>query len=143
MKIANNSTTVELHVPDFKTAKAFYGKLGFGVVWERKPEGFKGYMVMRMNSNILCFWAGNKNCYKHPYFKKYSSKTKRGYAVEIVLFVKNIKEYYKRVKKFADVVEPLILQPWGEWDFRIVDPFGYYIRFTLPHDILDNKNAVE
>ena len=63
-------TLVELHIPDFNEAKEFYEKLGFVVVWERKPEEFKGYLVMEMENNILCFWAGNEKVYKHPYFKQ-------------------------------------------------------------------------
>jgi len=28
------------------------------------------------------------------------------------------------------VVEPLRMRPWGARDFRIADPFGYYLRIT-------------
>jgi len=55
MKPANNSIQIELHVPDFETVKEFYAKLGFLVVWERKPEGKKGYLVMKRDNNILSF----------------------------------------------------------------------------------------
>ncbi len=42
-----------------------------------------------------------------------------------------------------NVVEPLVRQPWGSQDFRAVDPFGFYLRFTSKHDILDESNAVD
>lgn len=138
-----NHLLIELHIPDFKKVKDFYGKLGFSVVWEREPEEMKGYLVMKMDESILTFWAGNKNVYQHPYFKKFDSKTKRGYGVEIAIMVNDLENYYKKVKKFTKVVEPLATQPWGLKDFRIEDPFGFYLRFTEPHNILDKKYAVE
>ena len=60
MKPANNTIQVELHVPDFEKVKEFYGKLGFKVVWERKPEEKKGYLVIKRDNNILCFCLETK-----------------------------------------------------------------------------------
>ncbi len=57
--------------------------------------------------------------------------------------VDDIEGFYERVKGYANVVEPLIEQPWGLKDFRCTDPFGYYLRFTSKYDILDKSNAVE
>ncbi len=82
----------------------------------------KGYLVLKMDNNIICFWAGNKTYRQNPYFKRFPGNTKRGYAVELVIIVKDVKAYYKKVKKFAKIVEPLIFQPWKLWDFRIADP---------------------
>ena len=134
---------LELHVPDFEKAKDFYRKLGFDVVWEREPEGFKGYLVMKRNKSVLCFWAGNEDVYNHPYFKKWSKSTKRGFGVEVVIFVENIETFYKKVRKFVKVVEELKLQPWGDKDFGIQDPFGYYLRFSSPYNTLFAEKAVK
>jgi len=134
---------LELHVPDFEKVKEFYGKLGFKTVWERKPDGFKGYLVIKKGNSVLCFWAGNEVVYSHPYFKEWSKDTKRGYGVEIVIFVEDIEKYYEEVKKFAKVVEELELKPWGDIDFRIEDPFGYYLRFSSPYDTLLPDKAVK
>ena len=49
----------------------------------------------------------------------------------------------KKVKDGANVIEPLVLRPWGSKDFRSADPFGYYLRFTNKHNILDKSNAVD
>lgn len=141
-KPQSSFTLLELHTPDFQKVKDYYGKLGFKIVWERKPEGFKGYLVMSMGGNILCFWAGNEKVYKQDYFKKFPKKSLRGYGVELVLMVDNIDEYYKRVRSFANVYEELRLRPWGLRDFRTIDPFGFYLRFTSKHDIFDPKHAV-
>lgn len=133
---------LELHVPDFKKVKEYYGKLGFEIIWERKPEGFKGYLILKMGDNILCFWAGNDYVYEQLYFKRFPQNTKRGYGVEIVIMVDDVEEYYSKVKGFANVVEEMVLQPWGLKDFRVEDPFGYYLRITTHHNILDDDNAV-
>lgn len=142
-KVAPNNILLELHVPDFQMVKEFYGKLGFEVVWEREPEAKKGYLVMRRDDNILCFFAGNRHVYEQSYFKRFPRDTKRGYAVEIVIIVGDVQGVYKKAKKLGSVVDDLKLQPWGLKDFRAEDPFGFYLRFTEPHNILDEKNAVQ
>lgn len=138
-----NKVLLEIHVPDFEKVKDYYGKIGFNVQWERKPEGFKGYLIMNMNQNILCFWAGNEHVYENFYFSKFPREVQRGLGIEIVVMVDNIEEYYEKVKGVANVIEPLQLRPWGLQDFRTADPFGYYLRFTTPHDIFDPENAVK
>ncbi len=142
-KTTQNSALIELHVPEFQKAKKFYKQLGFKVVWEREPEGEKGYLVMKKENNILCFWPGNVNVWKQPYFKNFSKNTKRGYAVEIVIMTKDVKKLYAKCKKFAKIVEELKVKPWGLKDFSVEDPFGFYLRITEPHDVLDRKYAVK
>src|ERR1700709_1645120 len=141
MKPAGNRLQLELHVSDFGPVKDYYGKLGFREVWEHPPEGSKGYLVMEMGGTIICFWPGTDRVYDQPYFKKFPKDTPRGNGVELVIMVDDVEAYYQQVKDFANVVEPLILQPWGIKDFRCADPFGYYLRFTSQHDALDSSNA--
>ena len=140
---ANNNVLLELHVPDFEKVKEYYQKLGFDVIWERPPEGFKGYLILKMGDNILCFWNGTESVYEQEYFSQYPKDSKRGYGVEIVIMVEDVEKYYGKVKDFANVYEPLKLRPWGLKDFRVEDPFGYYLRITTPHNILDPNNAVK
>lgn len=142
-KPACNSVQIELHVPSFDKVKDFYGKLGFEIVWEREPEEKKGYLVIKKDDNILCFWAGNEFVFEQEYFSQFPKDTKRGYGIEIVIMVERIEDFYNDVRKFAKVVEEIQLKPWGLKDFRIEDPFGFYLRFTEPHNILDENNAVE
>jgi|SRR3972149_1101321 len=136
---AENNILVELHVPDFEKAKEYYGKLGFDVVWERKPEAKKGYLVMKKDNSVLCFWPGNEEAYNQGWFKQFPKNTVRGYGVEIVLMVNDIESLYKRAEAFAQIADKIQLRPWGLKDFRVVDPFGYYLRFTEPHNILANE----
>lgn len=142
MKSAQNYVLLEIHVPDFQKVKDFYGKLGFRVVWEREPEEKKGYLVMERDNNILCFWPGNEFVWNQEYFRRFPSDTKRGYGVEIVIMAEEIEKVYESIKSFANVVQELKVKPWGLKDFRIEDPFGYYLRITEPRNILDPSNAV-
>jgi len=135
MKPFGNASYIELHIPNFDVAKDYYGKLGFEIVWKRKPEGQKGYLVLKLENNIITFWCGNEEVYSHPFFKKYPKESPRGYGVEIVLMVADIESYYEKIKEFANVVEELVVQPWGLKDFRVEDPFGVYLRITEQHDI--------
>ena len=92
----------------------------------------------------MCFWPGNNHIYQQSYFRNFSEDTKSGYGVEIVImFEKDIKGLFNKAKNFANIVDELKTQPWGLKDFRIEDPFGYYLRLTEPHDILHESNAVK
>jgi len=62
--------------------------------------------------------------------------------VEIVIPIEDIEIFYKQVKNFANVADTLEIQPWGLKDFRIIDPFGYYLRFTEPHDVLNQGFSI-
>lgn len=136
------NTLIELHVPDFNKAKEYYLALGFHVEWERPPNGSKGYLVLSLEENALCFWCGSERVYDHRYFKSFPSNTPRGYAVEIVIQVKDLKSYYERVKHKVEIYQEIERRPWGLDDFRIVDPFGFYLRITEVHDIADSRYAV-
>ncbi|MEU7143756.1 hypothetical protein ABZ942_30240 [Nocardia sp. NPDC046473] len=136
-------TVVELHVPDFGPVREFYTGLGFEVVWERAPEGKKGYLVVQLENNVLCFWCGNEYVYEQSYFRKFPESTTRGYGVEVVVMVADIEHQFGRVSDEGCVASPLKPRDWGIKDFRVIDPFGYYLRFTEQLDIRDRKYAVE
>ena len=57
--------------------------------------------------------------------------------------VEDLESFYKKVKEKVEIFEKLQERPWGLKDFRVVDPFGYYLRFTNKHNILDSKYAVK
>lgn len=142
-KDTTNKLQLELHVPDMDIAKDFYGKLGFEVVWVRQKGDVNDYMVMERNGTLINFWPGNEHVWSQSYFKNFPKDTKRGFGVEIVYTTDNIKDYYERVKDFANIVEPLKKKPWGLYDFRMEDPFGFYLRVSELHDIRNAGNAVD
>lgn len=122
---------IELHVEDLDLAIEFYKKLGF-IVALRITEG-DNYLTMRRNTTIINFYGYQTSEYSHPYFSKYPRETQRGYGVEIIIPVDNIEKEYEMAVSVINasfIVERLAIRPWGKRDFRIVDPFGFYIRFT-------------
>jgi lactoylglutathione lyase len=134
-ELVETDTFVELHVPNFKTTIDFYSKLGFEVVWQTSSE--EGYLVMRRGRSVLNFYGGTEKVYEHPYFGRFPRHTVRSYAVEIVIPIDNIEAFFKTIRSNLDIdvesgriVQELELKPWGKKDFRIVDPFGFYLRFT-------------
>ena len=116
---------IELHVPNFKRAIEFYSRLGFKLLWRTED-----YLVMKRKRSVLNFYGGSKKVYHHSYFGRFSKKTKCGYGVEIIIPVDRVGRFYESVRKFAKIVQPLELKKWGRRDFRIVDPFGFYLRIT-------------
>lgn len=141
-KDAPNLIQLELHVPNQDMAREFYEKLGFKVIWKRQKGDAGDYMVMERDGTILNFWPGNDHVWDQSYFKNFPQDTKRGYGVEIVYTVDDVESYYNNVKQFAYIVEELKLQPWGRYDFRMEDPFGFYLRVTEHHDIRESSEAV-
>jgi predicted lactoylglutathione lyase len=135
-----NNLVIELHVPDLNIVKDFYFKLGFMVSMEDKPnEKELGYLTMirqdEMGKTMLNFYGGDERVYNQSYFKQFSRDTKRGYATEITIVVQDIEKLYDSIStqlKENIVREIKTLKDHEhEWkDFRMVDPFGFYLRFT-------------
>lgn len=119
---------VELHVPDFAPVRSFYGKLGFSVV--RDEPGPDGYLVLRHERTAIGFWPGSEAVRSHRFFSLHPAGTARGHGVEIIVTTSELDALYERAKDLDAVVEPMRMRPWGARDFRIADPFGYYLRVT-------------
>lgn len=140
IKPVNNNLIIELHVPSLNIVKSFYSNLGFQVTLDDLPnEKELGYLTMTredsFGNTILNFYGGDERVYNQSYFKQFPKDTKRGYAVEVTITVGDIDMLYKTVesKLKNNIVRELTeLEDHGhKWkDFRIVDPFGFYIRFT-------------
>ena len=89
----------------------------------------------KLGNTMLNFYGGNERVYNQSFFKQFPRDTKRGYATEITMTTSNIDEIYRaastRLRKHI-VRELKELEDHGHiWkDFRMVDPFGFYLRFT-------------
>lgn len=135
-----NNLILELHVPDFEKVKEFYSKLGFVVAMYDKPnENKQGYLTMARNDDagntILNFYGSDERVYTQSFFKQFPKDTPRGYEVGITIPVSNIDKMYKQVSidsKDGIVRDLIELNDHNhKWkDFRMVDPFGFYLRFT-------------
>jgi len=125
---------VELHVPDLRAAKAFYRRFKFAVVREEASTRGDGYLVMGRGSSLIFFWGGTDAIRDHEYFRRFRSARKRGYGVELVIPVDDLDAAYRAAVTAKCVVAEPRLRAWGARDFRAEDPFGFYLRFTEPHD---------
>jgi predicted lactoylglutathione lyase len=135
-----NNLIIELHVPDLNLAKDFYSKLGFEISLDDKLNDKNlGYLTMtredELGNTMLNFYGGDERVYGQSFFKQFPPDTKRGYAVSITITTKDIEQIYKLAVKSLkeNIVRDLkeIEDHGHKWkDFRLVDPFGYYLRFT-------------
>lgn len=135
-----NNLVIEMHVPDLDIVKDFYSKLGFVVSMDDKPnEKELGYLTMtrkdKLGSTMLNFYGGDERVYGQSFFKQFPQETKRGYATEITITTGDIDEIYEKATKYLQEYiarELKELEDHGHtWkDFRMVDPFGFYLRFT-------------
>lgn len=136
---------IELHVPDFETVKEFYGSIGYKIVWEKQSsEEELGYMVLRSEESILNFYGGTERVVEHDYFKKFATDTSRGYGVEIVVPIDGIENFYEKFMALhTDRVVQELNHKHSHKDFRVVDPFGYYLRFVERYDWVNGRDKEE
>lgn len=138
-----NNLVLELHVPSFAPAREFYGLFGFqDLSYDPTSGGGSdlGYLVLTrtdaIGTTMINFYGDKEKVAQHAHFKDFPADTPRGYGVEITVPVSNVAQLWDRVKEeLQDAVsQPLTLKRWGKQDFRVVDPFGFYVRFTEPVD---------
>lgn len=138
-KIVNN-LVLELHIPDFETARKFYTLFGFKEISYDPTSGGGsdlGYMVLKRDDSIgntsINFYGDKDKVSQHKYFADFPANTRRGYEVEITIPVSDVKGLWEEIKdKIPEkqITQPLTLKRWNKWDFRVADPFGFYVRFT-------------
>ena len=135
-----NNLIVELHIPDFDVAKEFYSILGFKVILEHPITATEsGYMAMKrqdaLGDSMINFYGGNDKVYQQSYFKNFPPDTKRGYAIGLTMPISNIDDFFNQVSpKIKDhIMQEVKGKQDGDivWrDFRVEDPFGFYLRCT-------------
>jgi len=135
-----NNLVLELHIPDFSQAREFYTRFGFKEASYDSASGGGsdlGYLVLaredKLGRTLLNFYGDKERVSEHAHFKDFPKATPRGYGVEITIPVSDVEELwnntYKELKP-EQIAQPLKLKRWGKKDFRVIDPFGFYIRFT-------------
>jgi dihydroneopterin aldolase len=130
-----SSAPIELHVSDFAPAKRFYGALGFDIARERRSRD-DGYLVMVHGADVLRFWPGNVSMLSRGHFGRDPAPSRPGHGVEIVLTFDDLDSTFVRAQAVGTIVAPIRLRHWGLRDFRVLDPYGFYIRCTEQHDPL-------
>jgi catechol 2,3-dioxygenase-like lactoylglutathione lyase family enzyme len=130
---------MELFVDDLEASVAFYGHvLGFQV--ERRDGEYisirRGTVVLGLGPVAKLPEHGNG-----PGFTRQRLATGKGAGVEIVLELDDrdqVVALHDHCQAEATVVTALQLRPWGLWDFRFVDPDGYYLRVTHGNAVTDS-----
>jgi uncharacterized glyoxalase superfamily protein PhnB len=135
-----NNLALELHVPDFGPAREFYGIFGFEELVYDPTSGSGsslGYLVLARRDSIgntmINFYGDKDEVAKHARFRDFPADTPRGYAVEITVPVSDVDNLWQEIKHTLDesqISQELTLKRWGKKDFRVVDPYGFYVRFT-------------
>lgn len=135
---------LELFVDDLAVAAGFYtGLLGFEVVSRaadyvsvrRGDVTFGLGPVAKLPADDDRPWPrgpGRERPFG-PGFSRRRLADDRGAGVEIVLELDDLGQVaalHDRCLAADAVVDDLRQRPWGLWDFRIVDPDGYYLRLT-------------
>jgi len=138
-KVSNN-LILELHVPDFQIVRDFYSLFGFTELWYDPTSGGGsdlGYLTIKREDEIgttqLNFYGDKDKVAQHAHFKDFPVDTPRGYEVEITIPVSDVQGLWEKVKgnlPEKQIAQPLTLKRWNKRDFRVVDPFGFYLRFT-------------
>lgn len=140
MNLVPNNLVLELHVPNFTMARSFYSIFGFSELSYDPTSGGGsdlGYLILRREDALgethINFYGDKETVSQHSHFRDFPSTTPRGYAVEITIPVSNIVLLWDSVKdklQSSQIAQPLTLKRWGKKDFRVIDPFGFYVRFT-------------
>ena len=140
MNKVTNNLVLELHVPDFSKVREFYSIFGFHELLYNSKAGNEsdlGYLVITREDNLgethLNFYGDKEKISRHSHFKNFPTDTPRGYAVEITIPVSDVENLWKSVKdklKPEQIAQPLALKRWNKKDFRVIDPHGFYVRFT-------------
>ena len=112
----------ELFVSDPAKSATFYAVLGFAVAHAKSD----GYTTLRSGSTVIALspvpwwlpvhWIG---------FLRYPP-----IGTEIVLYTDHLEQARAALEQAGYSPGRIVLRPWGDRDFRITDPDGYYIRVS-------------
>jgi lactoylglutathione lyase len=121
----------ELFVDDVERSVAFYG----AVLRLRPPAGYdaQGYVPVAAGQLVIGLQRHSALTGQH-HFRPAHFAGPRGVGVEIVVEVDDVTAAFAVAREAAVThggqIEPLAARPWGQTDFRLIDPDGYYIRVT-------------
>ena len=121
----------ELFVDDVERSLAFYGAaLGL-----QPSPGYdsNGYVPISAGNVRIGLQRHSALPAEHHFRPAYFAGP-RGVGVEIVIGVDDVHAAFARaqdaVAAHGGQFEPLAARPWGQTDFRLIDPDGYYVRVT-------------
>ena len=122
---------IELFVEDVERSLAFYATaLGLRPAAGYDPHGY----VPVSGGGVRIGLQRRTALPPGHHFRPSHFTGPRGVGVEIVVEVDDIEAAFTRALDAAvnqgGQVESLTARPWGQTDFRLIDPDGYYVRVT-------------
>lgn len=117
---------LEFFVDDIERSLAFYTEvLGFQI----RAQGEDGYIALARGDATISLNKRSSLPIDHPVQARPGEPLGRG--VEVVLYVEDVHATYEGVVASGwPRSSELSLWPWGEQDFRVLDPDGYYLRIS-------------
>jgi lactoylglutathione lyase len=116
------SLRIEIFPADLNATVRFYvDLLGFALVVDRRADELP-YLALQRDAVTIGAVAvpGGLAAHRQP-----------PTGVEIVLEVDYLHTERDRLRHAGwPIVEDIMRRPWGLQDFRVLDPDGYYLRFT-------------
>lgn len=110
-------------------ARSFYVDV---VGMELDPASSDGFVILRLGAAQLDLNRVADLPADH-YFRSEIATSRRGLGTEIVIEVDDVEALYADVASTDYPIESTLRRrSWGQTDFRIADPGGYYVRFTSP-----------
>ena len=122
---------IELFVEDVERSLAFYAAaLGLQPAPGYDPQGY-----VPVSAGGVCIGLQRRTALPPGHhFRPAHFTGPRGVGVEIVVEVDDVEVAFARALDAAvhqgGQVESLTARPWGQTDFRLIDPDGYYVRVT-------------
>ncbi|MEE3330630.1 MAG: glyoxalase [Myxococcota bacterium] len=121
----------ELFVADARASVAFYEALGFEVVNEKNY----GYTTLAAGETIVAL-SPIRGWLRFPVWLL-SWFRLPPLGTELVFYTDDLGVAREALLGAGYAPGDVKLQPWGDHDFRITDPDGYYVRVTLGQPIPD------
>lgn len=119
---------MELFAKDHKELADFYCRV---LKFERVGESDEGTYIAIQNGGVTLGIGPQSHLSESHYFDREVLKGRKGTGIEIVLEVEDIDAYYKHVTDATYPIQTALKhRPWGQTDFRIVDPEGYFLCIT-------------
>lgn len=117
---------LKLFVDDVERSLAFYtGVLDFRV----SEQAEDGFTALARGDAAISLNRRQSLPADHPVQARSGEPLGRG--VEVVLYVEDVQATYEGVVASGwPRSSELLLRPWGERDFRVLDPDGYYLRIS-------------
>ena len=121
------SLRMEIWCRDLAESIEFYRDVVGLEVVSQSPEG---YTVMKRDRVIISLNKVENFTEDNPIVPLGTER--HGLATEFVLEVSDLDDCYRRALEADVVQDEMMMRPWGLRDFRVLDPDGFYIRFTTP-----------